>query len=232
MEDAELKNIWREYDRRIEEARLLNLQSWALNLRWFQDMQTRKARSKLGSLARFKLVAVILGIVWILFLGVLVYGNRLRNLYFTFSIGMIILFSLLAVVVYIKHIILIRRIDYSESITDTQERLAVLQLSTFWSVRVLWLQMPFYTTWFWHSSWIDYSSLRFWLIIFPITLFFIWLSVFLYRNISIKNMEKGWVRKFMMVGPEYKSLIQVKKFVAEIEEFKKDLVLNKEFSNV
>ncbi|HEY4155925.1 MAG TPA: hypothetical protein VGM24_10875 [Puia sp.] len=226
MEDSELKNIWHEYDRRMEEAKLLNLQSWALNMRWFEEMQIRKAQSSLHFLIRFKVRAVVLGILWVLFLSVLVYGNQLRNGFLTVSLGMIILFNLLATVVYIKHIVLIRRIDYSEPVTDTQERLAALQLSTLWIVRILWLQMPFYITWFWRRDWIDFGSLRFWLILFPITLFFILLAVFLYRNINIKNVDRKWVRKFLMAGPEYKSLVRAKKFVAEIEEFKKELVLN------
>ena len=232
MEDAELKNIWQEYDRRIEEARVLNLQSWALNLRLFQDMQIQKTRSRLGSLIRFKGSAVFLGILWILFLGVLVYGNHLENLYFTVSIGMIMFITAMAIVVYIKHIILIRKIDYGESITDTQKRLAELQLSTIRIVRISWLQLPFYTTWFWHRSWIDFGSLKFWVIIFPITLFFILLAIFLYRNITLRNMDRKWVRRLMMAGPEYKSLVQAKKFIAEIEEFKRDMILNKEFQNI
>jgi hypothetical protein len=226
MEDTELKNIWQDYDRRIEESRILNLQSWAINLRLFQDMQIQKARSRLDSLVRFKIGAVFLGILWTLFLSVLMYGNHLGNLYFTVSVGMIMLITSIAIVVYIKHIILIQEIDYSESITDMQKKLAELQLSTIRIIRMSWLQLPFYTTWFWHRSWIDYGSLKFWMIIFPITLFFILLAIFLYRNITLKNMDRKWVRKLMMAGPEYRSLVQAKKFIAEIEEFKRGLVLN------
>ena len=131
MEDNELKNIWHEYDRKIEEAKLLNLQSWALNLKWFQECGCKRP-SRDWALVRFKFFAVLLGLAWIFFLGVLIYGNRLRNLYFTISLSMIILITLIAIVVYIKHIILIRKIDYSETITDTQIRLANLQLSTLW----------------------------------------------------------------------------------------------------
>ena len=39
-------------------------------------------------------------------------------------------------------------------------------------------------------------------------------------------MDRKWVRKLMMAGPEYRSLVQAKKFIAEIEEFKRGLVLN------
>ncbi|MDP4214527.1 MAG: hypothetical protein Q8926_18095, partial [Bacteroidota bacterium] len=142
MEDTELKNIWLDYDRRMGEARLLNLQSWALNLQCFQVLQTQKAKSRLDSLMRFKMRAVVLGIVWVLFLGLLLYGNHLRNLYFTVSVGMIILISVVAIWCYIRQIRQIRGIDYGENIMDTQKRLTVLQLSTVAIARFSWLQLP------------------------------------------------------------------------------------------
>lgn len=218
-----MKNIWQSYDRKIEEARVLNLQSWALNLRCFETIQTQKAKSKLDSLVTFKIWAVVLGILWVLFLGILVYGNRFTNLYFSISVSFIILFSIIAVVVYIKHIIIIKQINYSENITDTQKKLAKLQLSTLKFTGIIWLQMPFYTTWFWHSKWILFSSLKFWLIPFPITLFFTFLAIYLYRNINLENIHEKWVRTLMMAGPEYKSVITAIDFINEIDAFKKDL---------
>ncbi|MDB5210246.1 MAG: hypothetical protein JWQ30_1073 [Sediminibacterium sp.] len=224
MEDLELKDIWRSYDKKIAEAHLLNAQSWALNFRCFETIQQQKAASKLNALARFKTGAVILGILWILFLAVLVWGNKFENPYFGVSVSIIMLFSAYAVVVYIKHIILIRRLNYDGNIIDTQKKLSALQASTFQSTRILWLQMPFHTTWFWHSSWIVYSSARFWLINFPITLLFTLLAIYLYRNITAENMHKKWVRSLMMSGPEYKDVVRSIEFLDEIEEFKKELI--------
>jgi len=223
MEDLELKSIWQSYDRKIEEARVLNLQSWALNLRCFETIQTGKAKSKLSSLVTFKVWAVVLGILWVLFLGMLVYGNHFENLYFGVSVSMIMLFSVYAVAVYIKHIVIIKQINYADNITGTQKKLAQLQLSTINSTRILWLQMPFYTTWFWHSKWIVLSSIKFWLVPFPITLLFTLLAILLYRNITLEHMHKKWVRTLMMSGPEYKSVIQAMDFINEIDAFKKDL---------
>lgn len=223
MEDIELKNIWQSYDRKIEEARVLNLQSWALNLSCFETIQTQKVKSKLDPLATFKIWAVALGILWVLFLGVLAYGNHFENLYFSISVSFIMLFSIIAVVVYIKHIIIIKQINYIENITDTQKKLAQLQVSTIKYTGILWLQMPFHTTWFWHSKWILFSSVKFWLIPFPITLLFTVLAIYLYMNINLENMHKKWVRTLMMAGPEYKSVIKAIDFINEIDAFKKDL---------
>src|ERR1035438_7805828 len=117
MEELDLINIWKTYDKKIEEARILNMQSWVLNLQWFESMQTQKAKTKMGLLANFKIVAVIFGILYILFLAILIYGNHLENIYFTTSVSLIMLITLIVSVVYIKHIVHIRQINYSKSIT-------------------------------------------------------------------------------------------------------------------
>lgn len=222
MEETDVKNIWQAYERKIEESRILNLQSWALNFRAFESIQQHKAGLTLNALAGFKVRALVLGFVWTLFLGILLYGARLKNLYFSFSIGALFLFNIATLVIYIRQVVLIKWINYSDPITDTQKKLSLLASSTV-GLRFLWLQMPFYCTWFWHSSWIDYSSLSFWLITFPITLFFTFLGIFLYRNVVPENMHKKWVQALLMSGPEYKSVIKAKEFLAEIDNFQKEL---------
>jgi hypothetical protein len=222
MEDRDLKNIWQSYDKKIAEAIALNAQSWALNLSCFATIQQQKAASKTNALAKFKTRAIVLGIIWVLFLLFFVWGNQLQNLYFAVSLTALALFSAYAIIVYIKHIILIRQLEYDGNIIETQKKLAELQASTFKSTRILWLQMPFYTTWFWHSSWIHFDSPYFWLITFPITMFFTLLAVYLYKNIHAGNMHKKWVRSLMMAGPEYKNVMKSIKFLEEIEEFNKE----------
>lgn len=223
MEEQDFIDIWKTYDKKIEEARILNMQSWALNLQWFESMQTNKAKAKMGSLANFKAGAVILGIVYIFFLSVLIYGNGLKNIYFTTSLLLILLITTIVTGVYIKHIILIRQIKYTESLTNTQENLSHLQSSTINIVRIAWLQLPLYTTWFWNTNWIVRHSLNFWLVAFPITLLFTMLAIWLYRNISLNNMNKKWF-KILFNTPEWKSVRKSMEFIKEIELFKKELI--------
>ncbi len=223
MEEQDFINIWKTYDKKIEEARILNLQSWALNLHWFESMQTNKAKAKMSSLANFKVGAVILGILYILFLSVLIYSNHMKNIYFTISLVLILLIIIIVTGVYIKHIILIRQIRYTESLTYTQENLSRLQSSTINIVRIAWLQLPLYTTWFWNTDWIVRDPLNFWLIAFPITLLFTLLTIWLYRNISLKNMNKKWF-KILFNSPEWKSVRKSMEFIKEIEMFKEELI--------
>jgi len=169
MEDQELKEIWAAYDKKLEEAKVLNLQSWALNLQCFEELQTHKAKSKLSSLANFKLGVIVLGIVYVLLLALLVYGNHGKNIFFAVSMSMIALITTIAIAVYIKHIVIIRQINYSDSITDTQEKLSALQSSTIDIGRILWLQLPFWSTFFWSTEWMM-KDIKFWLVAFPIAL--------------------------------------------------------------
>jgi hypothetical protein len=214
MEDITLKNLWKAQDEKLD-------RTIKLNMYLLESLQKQKAESKLNSLARFKLWAVILGIVWVIFLGLLIYGNQLKNIYFTVSVGMIMVFSILAVAVYIKHIVLIRQLDYTQSITATQKKLSQLQASTF-NTRFLLLQTPFYTTWFWSAEMIEGSVTKFWLIAVPITLLFTLLAIWLYKNLIPEKMHKKWVKALINSTPEHTSVFKAQDFLNEIEEFKKD----------
>ena len=211
MDDITLKNLWKAQDEKLD-------RTMKLNLFILESMQKQKAASKLKGLARLKLVAVILGILWALFLGVLMYGNQLRNIYFTVSVGMIMLITLGATAIYIKHIALIKGMDYSQSITDTQKKLATLQASTF-SSRFILLQTPFYTTWFWSTEMIQSSVIKFCLIAVPITLLFTLLTIWLYKNLTPLKKHKKWVSYLLNNDPEQVPILQAQKFLKEIEEF-------------
>jgi hypothetical protein len=211
MEDITLKNLWKAQDEKLDRA-------MKMNIFILESMQKQKAQSKLKGLARLKLVAVILGILWSLFLGILVYGNQLQNIYFTVSVGMIMLITIAAITIYIKHIVLIKDLDYSQSITNTQKKLAKLQASTF-NNRFIVLQMPFYTTFFWSTQMIESSGIKFWLIAVPITLAFTLVTILLYKNLTPLKMHKKWVSYLIKNDPEHLPVLQAQKFLKEIEEF-------------
>lgn len=218
MEEIKLEEMWKAYSQEIANAKVLNMQSWVLNTKTFEYLQLHKAQSGLRSMARFKKGAILLGVLWVLFLGVLVYGNHMKNVYFSVSVGMIMLFSILAIAIYIKHIVLINQMNMNDNVVQVQEKLAELQTSTINSVRTLWLQLPFYTTFFWSSQWIATDKL-FWLTAFPITLVFVAMAVWLYRNISYRNSDKKWFR-LMFSGREWTPMIKAIHYLKEIQEFK------------
>jgi hypothetical protein len=221
MENTNLKEMWNDYGSKIEESRVLNMQSWALNLQCMEMIQAQKAKSKIRSLLAAKVLGVFVGVIWILFLGTLVYFNNFKNPFFTISVGIILLFNTVAVFNYIRHLVMIGEINYSESITDVQEKISKLQSSLISNNRFLLLQFPFYTTWTYSMHWIVNDPLSFWLIEFPVTVLLAVLGVWLYRNYSKKNIHKPWVRA-LMNGSGFSSVTKALDFINEIEEYKKD----------
>ena len=218
----ELQNIWKAYDQKLEEARVLNLQSWALNFKSFEAIQTQKAKSKLNSLGRFKTWAIVAGILWVAFLAFLIYHSfTFSKIFFVLSAGIIALTTLIAVIVYIQHVIWIRQIDNSESVVEVQKKAAKLQTSTLQIVRILFLQMPFYTTFWFTPQMVMSGDIKFWFISFPIVLLFSFFSIWLYRNINFRNVNKKWF-KILFNSPEWTSVAKAIEFVKEIEDYKND----------
>jgi hypothetical protein len=223
MEDIELKNTWLAYDRKLAEAQVLNAQSWALNLRCFAEIQQKKASSKLRALTIHNIIAVIIGIFWTLILGALVWFNHFTNPFFSTSVLAIALFSVYAIYIYIRHTDIIAGIDYDNSIVVTQEKLANLQTSTFRSIRIIWLQLPFYTSFWWNTTFVE-SDPSFWYTALPVFLVFLFIAIYLYRNLRPENMHKKWVRSLMLAGPELKNVSKSIAFLAEVEELKKSMI--------
>jgi len=222
MDEIELKDLLASYNHKLEEAKVLNMQSWVLNYQCFETLQQQKAKLKLKRLANFKIVAVVLGIIWVAFLGLLVfYSLEISKIFFAISAGAIMLFTLAAIIVYIYHIVLINKITNSENVLKAQETIARLKISTLNITRILFLQTPFYCTFWWSTKLITDAPAAFWLISFPIALAFTFASLWLWKNISMKNAHKKWFR-ILFNSPEWNSLIEANNFLEEINNFKQE----------
>jgi hypothetical protein len=221
MEDSQLQQMWAEYDRKLEEAKILNLQSWALNLRSLEAMQMQKAKSKLNRLATFKIWVIILGIVWVLFLCTLVFSKiTWQGIFFNISFGCIAFINVIAIVVYIKQVVLIRQIDNSESVVETQQKLAKLQASTLRIGSILWLQTPFWGTFFLSPAMLQSAS-AFWLsFTIIITGLLTFAAIWLFRNIHYRNRHKKWFT-WLFNTFEWTAVTKAMAFLDEVEEFKK-----------
>ena len=220
MEDSQLKDLLATYSHQLEEARLLNLQSWVLNYKCYEALQSQKAKSKLRSLISFKKFAILLGILWVLFLGYLLFHSfEMSKIFFVISVSAIIVITSAAIIVYAYHLVLLAKINNTENVVKTQETIARLQASTIGITRILFLQSMFYCTFWWTPAMIINSPVSFWLISFPIAFLFGWVSIWLYRNISYKNAHKKWFN-ILFNYPEWTSLIKANEYLLEIERFK------------
>jgi len=212
MEEQELKKIWQAYDDKLQKA-------LDLNQRLVETINADRVESKLAAFRRSHVSVMVLGIVWVLFL-VFLWANTLDNIYFTVSVGGIILFNVYAVAAYIWHLQILSTVSVAESITDTQNKLARVQVSLSNVGRTLFLQAPLYCTFWYSDEAVAHAGPLFWGIQAVVVSFFVFLSVFLYRNVTYKNMHKKWVRN-LMDSFGGKKLRLAAEFMHEIEDFKK-----------
>ena len=210
MEIQELKELWKSYDKKLEA-------SLRVNRKILEELQTQKAQSSIRSSIRTQGLGIFIGIFYVLGLGFLVYYN-LANLYFSISIGMIMLFTILAIAAYLRHVVILGQINISESILETQKKLSMVQSSDTAIGRLMILQTPFWCTFFLSNTLLEHAGLSFWVIWGPITGALTFGSIWLYRNLTRKNMHKKWVRTLLdSFGGKY--IRKASEFLNEIEEF-------------
>lgn len=211
MEDFELKQMWQAYDRKLEKLLVLNLHN-------FEQLQTQKAQSRIKTFVYNHVVWIVLGVIWVAALAFLFF-NSLSNAWFAVSVGAIMLFSAYATVIYIKHLFLISQVNIGGSITETQKKLASVRSSLNQTGRVLLLQAPFYCTWFITPA--MYKNVTGLSITLGIAVFFLVLSIWMYRALAPKNMQRKWVRNFEnSFGGKH--IVDALEFLDEIEDFKKE----------
>lgn len=213
MNELDLKNAWQSYGRKLD--RLLEV-----NFQQLKDIQSIKAESKINSFKRSHIIVMLLGVAWVGFLGFLVYHTN-GNPYFSLSVGFIILFNVFAVLLYLRHIIILSSINIAESITETQRRLVKVYTSYVQVGRVLLLQTPLYCTWWYTDELVQHGGPVFWTIQAVIVSVFTGLAIYLFRKLSLKNKSGNWVKRTdKFFGAE--KIQNAIAFLDEIEEFKKE----------
>jgi hypothetical protein len=148
-------------------------------------------------------------------------GFFIASPFFLISMGIQVLLTKLAIVVYLYQLILLRQTDISEPILATQERIARLQSSTLWVTRLLFLQTPVWTTFFLSKKMFMTSNI--WLILLPvvITAIFTYAAVWLFVNIKYENRHKKWFR-LIFSGKEWDPMLKSLELLDQIGEYKKE----------
>ena len=220
MEDRSFEDMLQSFKEKDNDTWLMNVMQ--LNMDCIITVQTQKAKSKLTSVAIIKVLGILLGLLWVWLLGSLGFAAYIvGNVFFAVSAGIVMLISIIAIIVYIKHLVLIAQIKESDSITYNQRKLAELQTSTLKITRILFLQMPFYSTWFITPTLLANAGTAWLVIQVVITASLTFLSIWLYRNISFKNANKKWFR-ILFGNSEWTGVTKAIAFMKEIDDFKND----------
>ncbi|HEY0273727.1 MAG TPA: hypothetical protein VGC22_11120 [Chitinophaga sp.] len=123
--------------------------------------------------------------------------------------------------VYLQHVVLIYRVNNANTVLEVQAQLAKLQTSTWQIARLLFLQMPVFTTFYLNTAMFRNGS-YWWIAQTLTTVFFTWAGIWLYRNISLKNVRKRWFRA-LFNSPEWTQITKATVFLGEIEMYKKEV---------
>jgi hypothetical protein len=214
MSTDEFQQIWKAYDAKLEK-------SLQLNLRLLQEVQSQKARSVLRSFIASRIIGIVIGTLYLILLGFALWYVRTQPV-MAVSFAVFIICTVIAIGEYIQEIGIIRGISYGDNIVDTQQKLAGIQSAIIRTLRISWVQLPFWSTFFVSNELLRKGGREFLLIETPITLLLTILAVILFKNITIENAQKKkWV-KGLIRGTGIKSVTRAMEFLKEIEDFKNE----------
>ena len=212
MEDIELQQIWKSYDQKLQEQLVFNRKNAS-------DITKIKVKTELRSMRPIKIFTVLMGILWVLFLDILVINLfSVGSPFFLISAGFISLVNKIAVGIYFYQLILISTVNINAPVLNTQKKIAQLVNSTMWVTRILMLQLPFWTTFFLSSVWIGSGNLIFWIIQGVITLGFATTAVWLFTNIRLESKDKRWF-KFLFGNYEWTPIMKAQEMLVQIKEY-------------
>lgn len=219
MEQSEIINLWKAYDRKLEASLMLNKNN-AIQL------TKLKTKSLLSSMTPLKLFTIVVGMLWV-FVGGTLISNLFVHAYasvspfFLYSAVIQLLLTAIAIVIYLYQLVLIHQVDITDTLIITQKRLTHLKSSTLWVARILFLQLPAWTTFYLSMDMIESGNLPYILINAMVTFIAISISVWLFVNIRYTNREKKWF-KLIFEGKEWTPVIKAIELHEEIEAFEKE----------
>ncbi len=214
MENTDIINLWKSYDKKLEENLVLNKKNAA-------DITKLKVHSLLQSMKPLKIFTILIGILWIGFIDTLIISSfRIGSPYFLISAIIQVVLTKLAIGIYLYQLILIQKVDISKPILNTQEKLSRLKSSTLWVTRLLFLQLPVWTTFYLNESMLTNQNIWLYILQFLVTASFSYIAIWLFFNIRYENRDKKWFR-LIFEGKEWTPIIKSIELYEEIEEFKR-----------
>lgn len=217
MNENELKSMWQSTHQQLDA-------SVALNKRLIVDINRLGVKSSLSNMKPIKWFTLIVGSLWVGIGGYVMY-HLIRyardeiSIAFMASASFQIAITTVALIIYIYQLVTIYDVDVSDTVLSTQKRLQGLRSSTMTSVRISFLQLPVWTTFYLHEGlFIEWSMIQ-WIIQGIVTMSFLGCAIWLFVNIRYENRDKRWF-KLIFRGSEWDPIIRAEGLMKEIEEFK------------
>ena len=213
MKDTEIINLWKSYDKKLEENLLFNKKN-------AEDITKIKVQSFLSSMKPMKIFIVLFSLLWVGFVDILIFNIfAVASPFFLVSAAIHVLLTKLAIGIYLYQLILIYQVDINEPVLATQEKLVRLRSTTLWISRLLFLQLPVWTTFWWNEVMLREWNVLQWLISGSVTLAFAIAAIWLFFNIKFENKDKKWFR-LLFTGIEWNPLVKSMELLSQIDEYK------------
>jgi hypothetical protein len=217
MNELELKALWQTTNQKLEE-------SFVISRKNSEDITRIKVHNFLGSMKPIKIFTLMVGILWV-GIGAMalsaIYINAFSeaNKFFLFSASLQVLLTAIALFIYVYQLIKIFGIELADTILETQRKMAQLKITSLWSARILFLQLPVWTTFWWNETMLREWNLLQWLIVMITTGSFTFLALWLFFNIRYENRNKKWFQ-LIFNGKEWTPLIKSMELLEQLDEFK------------
>jgi hypothetical protein len=217
MDELELKKLWQTTNDKLEE-------NFVIYKKNTDDITQMKVHNLLGSMKPIKLFTLLFGILWV-GIGVIALSSIFVNSYseankfFLFSASIQVGLTAMALFVYLYQLITIYQVDITDPILITQEKLSNLKISTLWVTRILFLQLPIWTTFWWNETMLTDWGILQWIVTLFFTLSFTVIAIWLFFNIKYENRNKKWFQ-FIFSGKEWTPLMKSMELLDKIKEFK------------
>ena len=215
MNDTDLKYLWQTGNNQIAISQKSDKTS-------LDKLTKRNVSHFLSSMKPIKIFTLLVGLLWVLGIGYVLIKLTINaydqvSLYFLYSAYFQVMLTAMAVILYIIQLSTLYSIDFNKPVVILQKTLINLKASTLNVTKILILQLPFWTTFYWNESMFKNGTLPLFILQGAVTISFTYLSLWLFFNLKYENADKWWF-KLLLQGKEWEPLITSIGILNDMEE--------------
>ena len=215
MNDTDLKYLWQAGNEQIAISQKSDKTS-------LDNLTKRNVSHFLSSMKPIKIFTLLVGLLWVFSIGYVLIKLTINayeqvSPYFLYSAFFQVMLTAMAVILYIIQLSTLYSIDFNKPVVILQKTLINLKALTLNVTKILILQLPFWTTFYWNESMFKNGTLPLFILQGAVTISFICLAIWLFFNLKFENADKWWF-KLLLQGKEWEPLITSIGILNDMEE--------------
>ncbi len=215
MNDTDLKYLWQAGNEQIAISQKSDKTS-------LDKLTKRNVSHFLSSMKPIKIFTLLAGLLWVFGIGYVLIKLTINaydqvSPYFLYSAFFQLMLTAMAVILYTIQLSTLYSIDFNKPVVILQKTLIKLKASTLNATRILILQLPFWTTFYWNESMFKNGTLPLFILQGAVTISFTYLSLWLFFHLKIENADKWWF-KLLLQGKEWEPIITSIDILNDMEE--------------